>query len=75
MKLKTCPKCGLEKALSQFSKNKAGWQGVCSWCKECMREAVQAWNKKNREYKNAYNHKHFGAEYQRKRKARKNIQR
>ena len=70
MKVKTCPKCRLEKSVAMFSKNRRNADGLCSWCKECMRPAVTTWNKKNRKYKNAYNQEHFGAEYQRKRRER-----
>ncbi|MGI8979579.1 MAG: hypothetical protein ACR2FY_10160 [Pirellulaceae bacterium] len=65
MKKKMCPKCGLEKATGLFSKNRRNPNGLCSWCKECMKAAVKAWNKKNRAYKNDYNRENRDPEYRR----------
>lgn len=34
---KICPNCGLEKDLSDFSKDKHKKSGRCSWCKVCVK--------------------------------------
>ena len=38
MQTKTCTKCNVEKALTEFYKDKDGKYGVKSRCKECIRE-------------------------------------
>ena len=45
--MKTCNKCGVEKALDMFYKNSAGKYGVRADCKECH-------NKYRREYGKEY---------------------
>lgn len=34
--MKTCPKCGVEKSLSLFNKNRNRKDGVSCYCKECV---------------------------------------
>ena len=34
---KRCPKCGIEKDFSEFSKNKGSKDGLNNWCKECFK--------------------------------------
>ena len=65
MKTKFCPKCRKKKDTELFSKNRTGADGLCSWCKDCMKVAVEAWNKKNRGYKNKYTREHRDPEYHR----------
>lgn len=35
--MKICTKCGIEKSLSNFHKNKNYKDGLCCWCKECRK--------------------------------------
>lgn len=41
MQTKTCTKCGIEKATTEFHKDKKGKYGVHNRCKECKREYLQ----------------------------------
>ena len=41
MQTKTCSKCGEEKLLTEFHKDKKGKYGVHNRCKECKREYLQ----------------------------------
>ena len=47
--MKTCKKCQQSKPLSSFSKNERYADGHVTWCKECHREANQAWYAKNKD--------------------------
>jgi 5-methylcytosine-specific restriction endonuclease McrA len=40
--MKTCPRCGKYKPLSEFHKNKSRKDGVNGWCKLCMSEKLKA---------------------------------
>jgi hypothetical protein len=44
---KACPKCGVEKPLAQFSKNKRARDGLQFHCKECCKAATATWSKAN----------------------------
>jgi hypothetical protein len=45
--LKTCSKCGVEKLVSEFSKNSAAPDGIRIYCKECCAREAKARQKKN----------------------------
>lgn len=47
--MKVCKKCGTEKELACFSKNKTYKDGHNSACKECKAQATRAWYKANKE--------------------------
>lgn len=46
---KICPKCGIEKSIEKFSKNKRYDDGLNYWCKECHTKYIKDYYKKNRE--------------------------
>lgn len=46
---KTCTKCNIEKALSQFSKHRHCKFGVRSWCKACSVLDISGWRVANKE--------------------------
>lgn len=50
--MKICPKCGVDKPLSEYYKN------YLDWCKACRRKAANDYCKANRDKKNAYEQKH-----------------
>ncbi len=67
--MKFCPKCKVEKDLSEFYKNKNTKSGLASWCKDCDKKKVAAyqlahpdrvlkasreWKDRNREVVNEY---------------------
>ena len=58
MKLKKCSKCGIEKGLGAFYKNKNYKDGIRSYCKACAYVMGKAWRKENKEkraeYKNTW---------------------
>ena len=41
--MKTCTKCGREKELPAFTRDKRKADGRGSWCQECTRASQQAW--------------------------------
>lgn len=45
--MKTCKKCGVEKDLSEFSKNKRKTDGLDPWCKKCSSDFNKQWRLKN----------------------------
>lgn len=47
MSLKRCPKCGLEKATSDFVKNRSTRDGIGAYCKPCHATVVRANVRKN----------------------------
>jgi cobalamin-dependent methionine synthase I len=49
MDTKKCSKCGVEKALCEFNKNKNAKDGLCPSCKECRRAAAKVYRSKNKE--------------------------
>ncbi len=58
MEIKICSKCGIEKDISEFYKNKDSLDGLRSNCKECQNKNSTNWRKNNhKEYKNI--HKKF----------------
>lgn len=58
---KVCGKCGLEKDFSQYHKAKNGKYGLCSICKDCVKERKKAYYLAHREeallYKKEYRKK------------------
>lgn len=48
---KKCSKCGTEKELSEFWKNKAGRRGRHSRCKECMKSRLVNYHPDRHRYK------------------------
>ncbi|MEI7943142.1 MAG: hypothetical protein WCH76_08310, partial [Candidatus Riflemargulisbacteria bacterium] len=53
--VKTCSKCGIEKPLTEFYKQKAGKFGVTSKCKCCIISRQSIYNAKHKEEKAAKN--------------------
>jgi hypothetical protein len=51
---KRCPKCGIEKPLDAYSKNKASRDGLQSSCKLCRKVIIKAWREKNAEQAKRY---------------------
>ena len=47
--MKTCSKCGIEKALSDFSTDKKSKDGKHYWCRGCISIASAKWAKDNPE--------------------------
>lgn len=52
--MKTCSKCGEEKNLESFFKDRAFKDGHSSICKVCKKAATARWRDRNREKWNAY---------------------
>jgi|ERR1035437_3224869 hypothetical protein len=46
--LKTCPKCGVAKTVSEFCKAGNRPSGLGCWCKECNAAYAKRWFKKNK---------------------------
>ncbi len=67
MKTKYCPKCGKDKNISKFSKNRSAYDQLSSWCKKCnaeyQKEYYSGYVDKNRsklkEYHSEYSKKHY----------------
>lgn len=51
--MKVCNKCGLEKSLNQFFKDKGFKDGHASICKTCKKIKVYEWREKNKEKYNS----------------------
>lgn len=49
MKTKVCSKCGIEKDVVEFSKDKSRQDKLCCQCKECMKKSWKKWAKNNKE--------------------------
>lgn len=45
--VKVCSKCGKEKDISEFNKNKAAKDGLFAWCRECANAQSRKWYKEN----------------------------
>ena len=73
MKIKKCRKCGLEKTLDNYRKQKyKDTFRYCSWCKECEKEYNIHYNKTNKkriEYMKNY-HKKYNEEHKEEEKER-----
>lgn len=46
---KTCKRCGIEKVIDMFHINRRNSTGLCSYCKDCSKEAKKEWAQKNSE--------------------------
>src|SRR5687768_13259050 len=55
---KRCTKCGIEKSLDAFSKNRARPSGLQIYCKSCRQIMVKAWRDKNPDYGKNYDEKY-----------------
>jgi hypothetical protein len=53
--MQSCSKCGLEKELTSFYKNKKNKNGLSKKCKGCDDVRLKLWNKNNPEKKRVYN--------------------
>ena len=51
---KVCKKCGKEKPVSEFTKNKRMPDGIWVYCLECNRKMAKAYTEKNKEYSHNY---------------------
>lgn len=72
MTTKICKKCGVEKPLDEFSKDKKNKKdGRTSWCKECTKEYRKQYNKQNKEKINAKNKEWYENNKERKLKQNK----
>ena len=60
MSTKTCTKCGVEKDVSEFSKNKKNKDGLKYWCKLCVKEDYEA----NREERLAKQKEYYEANHE-----------
>jgi hypothetical protein len=58
--MKNCPKCGEQKPLSEFHKNKNKPTGLSSHCKLCAKHTAREWRIKNPQYQKKY---HFKLKY------------
>lgn len=54
IKSKICSKCDIEKDLGDFPKQKNGYLGRRSNCKECVKIQLEKWKKKNPNYNKNY---------------------
>lgn len=52
---KVCPKCGLEKPSSEFSRSSSRPDGLDSYCKPCMAGKLRVWKQANPDKVNANN--------------------
>ena len=55
--MKTCTKCGEEKALSEYYKKKSGRCGVSAVCNKCEAARYRKWYEENKDNKAAYEKK------------------
>ena len=56
---KRCSHCSRWLPLSDFVANRRAYLGRSSWCRECHREAVRDWRRRNRERENAHRRKRY----------------
>ncbi len=42
-RVKTCPKCGIEKSVEAFSRNRRSRDGLFAWCRSCAVEKTRQW--------------------------------
>ena len=62
MSTKTCSKCGVEKDVGEFNKNKSRKDGLQEWCKSCVNEHYKA----NRDERLAKVKEHYEANREKK---------
>ena len=74
METKICTKCGEEKPLDAFNKNRLKKDGLTCYCKECINIYYKIWRQENpekdRESKRRYDRENPEKERERKRKWR-----
>jgi len=56
--IKKCSKCGVEKSISEFYKDKRGKYGVRSQCKECLLQQQKEYDKEHKEERKEYDKEH-----------------
>ena len=61
---KYCPKCQLEKSISEFTKNKSKKDGLCSYCKQCQKLISKRYNSANVEKNRARCKAYYNANYE-----------
>lgn len=64
MKTKTCTRCGQEKPLSEFGKNRGLKDGFSYWCRQCWRKYHAEYREKNRARITAHNKQYWVGYYQ-----------
>lgn len=57
--VKSCPKCGNLKLISQFNADASKPSGLCSYCKECSRLRSLEWSSKNKDRKSRLGKRHY----------------
>lgn len=66
--MKRCGHCKEEKSEFEFYTNRSKSDGLCSWCKECMKEYSREYNKKNKQivqnYKLEYHYSMLPGQYE-----------
>jgi hypothetical protein len=55
METKVCSKCGEEKPVSEFFKNKQSKSGLYPSCKKCKMSTTKKWKNSNRDHVNSWN--------------------
>lgn len=48
-RMKTCSRCGICKAKSEFHRNRTRMDGLSSWCRACVRKKEKAYYRKHKE--------------------------
>lgn len=64
-KTKACSKCGIEKPLTEYSKEKTGKDGLRADCKECKNARTKKYKEENKEKLKAYKKKYREANKER----------
>lgn len=59
MKTKICTKCKVDKALSEFGKNRTTKDGLRYWCKTCRLEDNRSYRQKNKEAVKEYRQRYY----------------
>lgn len=57
--MKTCKKCGIEKNISDFYKDKSNKDGYAFYCKKCVSIYKRQWSDNNKKHKTEYNRKYY----------------
>jgi hypothetical protein len=65
MNIKTCTKCGIEKEIAEFSKDKLGKNGLHWVCKTCVQIYVKSYQQRNKEKINKW-HRNYRKENKKK---------
>lgn len=67
--MKTCTKCGVEKELGEFYKDKSFSDGLSYWCKKCKRQRASTFAKQNPEVITERNQKKYAKNKEKIKKA------